>query len=66
MVVIMGINLGIINGNLKDGTGIKFKLHKAQGDIKLYLKNGNEVWVHTDVRVRFGGSYDRDMKLLSM
>lgn len=42
MVDIMGIDLGIINGNLKDGTGIKFKLHKAQGDLKLYLKSGND------------------------
>jgi len=32
-------------GNLKDGIVLKVNVLVAKGDVKLYLKNGNEVWI---------------------
>ncbi|CAI6079882.1 unnamed protein product [Clonostachys chloroleuca] len=65
-VSILGINIGNIFGNLKDGVGVKVDLFLAKGSIKIYLKNGNEVWVHLDVKVKFDGSFDGDYKILTI
>jgi hypothetical protein len=64
-ISIVGINVGNIFGNLKDGVGLKVNLFVAKGEIKLYLKNGNELWVHIDVSVTFDGSFEGDYKILS-
>lgn len=63
---ILGINIGNIFGNLKDGVGVKVDLFLAKGSINIYLKNGNEVWVHLDVKVKFDGSFDGDYKILTI
>lgn len=63
---ILGINVGNIFGNLKDGVGVKVDLFLAKGSIKIYLKNGNEVWVHLDIKVKFDGSFDGDYKILTI
>jgi hypothetical protein len=64
---IVGIALGdTIQGNLKDGVTIDFNLFVASGELKYYLKNGNEVWTHVDVKVRFDGSFFGDYKLLTI
>jgi hypothetical protein len=65
-VSILGINVGNIFGNLKDGVGVKVDLFLAKGSIKIYLKNGNEVWVHLDIKVKFDGSFDGDYKILTI
>ncbi|KAL4728763.1 hypothetical protein ACLX1H_003162 [Fusarium chlamydosporum] len=49
-ISIVGINVGNIFGNLKDGVGLKVDLFVAKGEVKLYLKNGNELWVHLDIK----------------
>ncbi|OHF03194.1 hypothetical protein CORC01_01578 [Colletotrichum orchidophilum] len=48
-ISIASINIGNIFGNLKDGVTLKVNLLSAKGEIRVYLKNGNKVWVHLDV-----------------
>ncbi|RSM10358.1 hypothetical protein CDV31_007234 [Fusarium ambrosium] len=62
---IVGINVGNIYGNIKDGVGLDINLFVAKGSIKFYLKNGNELWVHLDVSVTFDGSFSGDHKIIS-
>ncbi|KAH7264606.1 hypothetical protein FSOLCH5_009880 [Fusarium solani] len=64
-ISIVGINVGNIFGNLKDGVGLDINLFVAKGSIRLYLKNGNELWVHLDVSVTFDGSFSGDYKIIS-
>jgi hypothetical protein len=65
-VTIIGINAGNIYGNLKEGIVLQIDLFAAKGSIKLYLKNGNEIWTHLDVKITFDGSYSGDYKILSI
>ncbi|OBR01992.1 hypothetical protein CH63R_14564 [Colletotrichum higginsianum IMI 349063] len=65
-ISIVGINVGNIFGNLKDGVGLKINLLAATGEIRLYLKNGNEVWVHLDVKIVFDGHYEGDYKIITI
>ncbi|POR33752.1 Uncharacterized protein TPAR_06081 [Tolypocladium paradoxum] len=65
-VTVAGINLGTIYGNLKDGIGIKVDLFVAKGELRFYLKNGNEVWVHFDVKIIFDGHFKDDVKIFSV
>ncbi|KAE8379343.1 hypothetical protein BDV26DRAFT_291366 [Aspergillus bertholletiae] len=62
---IMGISLGNLEGNMKDGIRVKFALSKANGALVYYLKNGNEIWARLDIDVVFNGSYHDDFKLCS-
>ncbi|KAF4415153.1 hypothetical protein FACUT_13636 [Fusarium acutatum] len=64
-ISIVGINVGNIFGNLKDGVGLNVNLFAAKGEIKLYLKNESDLWVHIDVSVTFDGSFEGDYKILS-
>ena len=64
-VSIAGINIGNVYGSLKDGIGIKIDLFIAKGEIRFYLKNGNELWVHVDIKITFDGSFDGDYKIFS-
>lgn len=65
-VSILGIALGdTIEGNLKDGVKVDFNLFAAIGGLKYYIKNGNEVWINVDVKVKFDGSFSGDYKLIS-
>ncbi|KAJ0159799.1 hypothetical protein CTA2_9092 [Colletotrichum tanaceti] len=65
-VSIAGITVGDIFGNLKDGVGLKIDLLAAKGEIRFYLKNGNEVWIHLDVKIVFDGHYEGDYKIVSI
>ena len=60
-----GINIDNIHGNLKDGVGLKVNLNTAKGEVRLYLKNGNEFWTHHDIKIIFDGSFDGDYKILT-
>ncbi|KAK6208208.1 hypothetical protein LQW54_006989 [Pestalotiopsis sp. IQ-011] len=64
--IIAGISIGPIKGNLKDGVGLKLNLNSAKGQTKFYLKNGNEVWTHIEVSIRWNGYYEKDAKLFSI
>ncbi|KAJ1325307.1 hypothetical protein MN608_10019 [Microdochium nivale] len=64
-ISVAGISLGNIYGNLKDGVGVKVNLLVAKGEIRFYLKNGNELWVHLEIKIIFDGSYNGDYKIIS-
>lgn len=61
----MGISLGTIYGNLKDGVGVNVDLWVASGSLRFYLKNGNELWIHVDIKISFDGSFSGDYKIIS-
>jgi hypothetical protein len=65
-ISIAGINVGNIYGNLNDGVVLKVNLLVASGEIRFYLKNGNEVWVHLDVKIVFDGNYEGDYKIITI
>lgn len=64
--IIAQVYIGIIEGSLKDGVNVKLNLSQEKGELRFYLKNGNEVWIHTDVQITFNGDYQTDYKLLSI
>ncbi|TDZ38700.1 hypothetical protein CTRI78_v010795 [Colletotrichum trifolii] len=43
LIVITGINIGNIYGNLKDGVSLKIDLYTTEGEMKFFLKNDNEL-----------------------
>jgi hypothetical protein len=51
---------------VKDGVVGEIDLFLAKGEIRIYLKNGNEVWLHYDVKVKFDGHFKDDVKLLTI
>ncbi|KAI1076665.1 hypothetical protein F5B20DRAFT_584085 [Whalleya microplaca] len=65
-VSVLGINIGTINGNLNDGVSIKVDLKAASGEIRLFLKNGHELWVGVDVKVIFGQHYHGEWKIIDI
>lgn len=65
-VTVVGINVGALYGNLKDSVELKIDLFVVNGEIQFYLKNGNEIWIHLDLKVKFDGHYEGDYKILSI
>ncbi|KAF5659831.1 hypothetical protein FHETE_9261 [Fusarium heterosporum] len=64
-VSVAGVSIGNIYGSLKDGVGLDVDLFAAQGSLKFYLKNGNEIWVTLDLKIRFDGHYTGEHKIIS-
>ncbi|CAI6095269.1 unnamed protein product [Clonostachys chloroleuca] len=65
-VEVFGAHIFNLFGNLKDGIVGRIDLFLAKGEIRLYLKNGNEVWLHYDVKVAFDGHFKDDVRLLTL
>ncbi|EAW16212.1 uncharacterized protein NFIA_055610 [Aspergillus fischeri NRRL 181] len=65
-VAVIGINIGTLTGNLQDGITLKVNLIAVKGELRFYLKNGNEVWLHVDLKVLFDGDYNDDVKIISL
>ncbi|KAF4269338.1 hypothetical protein KXW98_002700 [Aspergillus fumigatus] len=65
-VSVIGINIGTLSGNLHDGITLKVNLIAVKGELRFYLKNGNELWLHVDLKVVFDGSYNDDVKIISL
>lgn len=53
--IIALVYIGIIDGNMKDGVNVKLNLSQAKGELRSYLKNGNEVWIYMDVAIVLTG-----------
>jgi hypothetical protein len=51
---------------MRDGVVLKVDLFAAVGQIRLYLKNGNELWVYIGVKITFDGAYEGDYKILPL
>lgn len=62
----IGINIGTLSGNLHDGITLKVNLIAVKGELRFYIKNGNELWLHVDLKVVFDGSYNDDVKIISL
>ncbi|XTI86871.1 hypothetical protein V2W45_1329635 [Cenococcum geophilum] len=65
-IYVVGIKIGNFFGNVKQGLVIKVNLFVAKGEVRFYLKNGKEVWVHIDLKLTFDGSFSTDVKLLTI
>ncbi|KAH1704340.1 hypothetical protein KXX24_007573 [Aspergillus fumigatus] len=65
-VSVIGINIGTLSGNLHDGITLKVNLIAVKGELRFYIKNGNELWLHVDLKVVFDGSYNDDVKIISL
>lgn len=65
-ITILGISLGGFHGDLKKGLSIKVNLVAVSGEVKFYLRNGNEVWVWLELKVIFGGTYNTEAKLITI
>ncbi|KAM5358697.1 hypothetical protein ACJZ2D_015061 [Fusarium nematophilum] len=66
-VDVLGINLGTLRGDLKNGgLTINVNLFVAKGEIKFFLKNGNEVWIRLHLEVIFDGTFDEEVKLIEI
>jgi hypothetical protein len=63
---VLGITIGSFGGNLKDGLGISVNLIAIKGKIRLYLKNGNEVWINISLHPLFGPGFDIDKMLFKL
>ena len=49
-----------------DGLVIKVDLTAVKGEVKFYLKNGNEVWVGVKLSVIFDGKYETEAKIITI
>lgn len=63
---VFGFDIGQFYGNLNEGLVIKLDLIVARGEIKFYLKNGNEVWIKVDVNILGIGGINRDEKIFTL
>lgn len=63
--VVNQVYIGLIEGSLKDGLSVKFNLSSSDGRFELFLKNGNELWLELDLRIRFGGMWNHTQKIFS-
>ncbi|KAK1772686.1 hypothetical protein QBC33DRAFT_27062 [Phialemonium atrogriseum] len=64
--ILLGINVGDIHGDLKDGVRLDINLFAAEGDIRFYLKNGNELWIRLDIKILFDGIFSGDYRILRL
>lgn len=51
-----------IKGNLRDGLDYKFDVEGVQGELKLFLKNGREVWMS----VKVGNLGNQEFKIIDI
>jgi hypothetical protein len=65
-VSVLGISLGTLTGSLKTGISVQVNLIAVKGEIRFYLNNTNELWVHFDLSVIFDGNYTDDVKIITL
>jgi len=61
----MGIQAGELHGDLRDAVYLHIDYFCAKGKHGFYIKNGNELWTHVDIKITFDGHYSGDYKILS-
>lgn len=64
--VLGNLKLAEASGNLNDGVTLTFNAAVASGTVKLYLKNGNEVWLQFNVSTLLATSVQGDVKVLTL
>ena len=65
-VVIFGISISSISGNLKQGIVLNINLFIVNGNLRFYLKNGKEIWVSANLNQPFGGGVHEDHKIFTI
>ena len=63
---IYGIKLGEFHGNLVTGVSVDLNLRLVKGEIKVYLKNKDEVWLYLSLEFSFGKKLEMDVKILKL
>ncbi|KAE8420293.1 hypothetical protein BDV36DRAFT_293426 [Aspergillus pseudocaelatus] len=64
--VVNQVYFGTIQGDLRDGLSVRFDLSSSRGQLRFFLKNGNEVWIDLNMQIQFGGYFERQWKFLSI
>ncbi|KAI9905080.1 hypothetical protein N3K66_001609 [Trichothecium roseum] len=57
---ILGTDLGVINGNIKDTLRLGLRLEAVNGLLTYYPKHGCEIWVKVDVEATADGKKTED------
>lgn len=48
--ILSGFKVGIFEHHLKDDFALQLDLNKTIGLLKIYVKNGNEIWTNFDLQ----------------
>ena len=62
-VTVVGISIGNISGSLVNGVTVEVNLLVAKGSLRFYLKDGDDLYVHVNLKIPFDGSYDDDYNI---
>ncbi|KAL2801560.1 hypothetical protein BJX63DRAFT_442490 [Aspergillus granulosus] len=65
-VSVFGAKILNITADLKRGVCANINLALANGQICFYLKNGKEVWIRLQLKVKWDGSFNKEERLLSL
>lgn len=65
-VDVFGARIFNLSGSLRDGVVGQIDLLFAEGEIRFYLRNNTEIWAHLHLHVRFDGTIDQDVRLLTI
>lgn len=66
-----GTKFPLLYSNIKDGLKVNFNIDAGNGIVSLYLKNGNELWVHMGIEASAtasshqGRKFDSDVKIIT-
>jgi hypothetical protein len=64
-ISVLGISIGSYDFTLADGLTININLFLVKGLLKFYVKDGKELWMHYELSVRFDGTWNGDVKIIS-
>ena len=64
-ISVLGISIGSYDFTLADGLTININLFLVKGLLKFYVKDKKELWMHYELSVRFDGTWNGDVKIIS-
>jgi hypothetical protein len=67
-LAVIGISLGQVSGNLKDGIVFKVDLVAISGSVNIYLEGSSpkEVWVSWDLKIPFSDHFSDKKKIFDL
>ncbi|OOQ85987.1 hypothetical protein PEBR_23399 [Penicillium brasilianum] len=63
-VSINGVKVGPVSGYIHHGFEVDFRLLKAMGKVRIFLKHGNEFWIGLDMEVTPQGHFKGDYLIM--